>query len=95
MPLKNGFTKYHGIIMNCIEAKIYRRMQRNIRRHIDNGFENGASYWLAQCEQYAPDHEEYRKLCKMIRKDAAERWLQTWGEQSRSFGWIETPRQPA
>jgi hypothetical protein len=34
-------------------------------------------------------------LCKMIRKDAAERWLQTWGEQSRSFGWIETPRQPA
>jgi hypothetical protein len=95
MPLLPGFTQYHGIIMPCIEATMFRRMERHIRKHIDNGFENGASYWLDQCEQFAHDDEDQQLLCKLIRKDAADRWFRAWGKQSSSFGSTATPRQPA
>lgn len=85
MPLRAGFTQFHGLILNCVEAQKFRRMERNIRRHIDNGFEAAASYWLNECQMYASDHKEYQHLCGLIQKDAADRWLRRWGKRSQKF----------
>jgi len=95
MPLKPGYTQYHGIVMLSLDAANFRRMERNIRRHIDSSYEMAADYWLNECNTFAQQREEYRHVFDRIRKDAAGRWLRTWGEPSRSFGWAGTPRQTA
>lgn len=86
-----GFTNFHGVVMNSLEANSWRRIERSIRRYIDRGHENAASYWLHKCGLMTLDWEELEGLAAYLRRDAARRWFRTWGKWPGNFGVTPEP----
>ncbi len=79
MPLKKGFTRLHGFVLNELESREFRNMERRLRRHVDRGSTLEAQSVLTEIKAFAGDHEMCRQLFETIRRDADARWQRKWG----------------
>lgn len=80
MPLQQGFTRFHGIVLDGVTAREFRNMEKRLRSRIDCGHYTIAQQILLEIKQYAGDYEVYRQVFEAIRLDASNRWQRTWGE---------------
>ena len=79
MPLKAGFTRYRGRIMDRLEAGEFRRLERRLRRYVDLRRPIEAMQALQEIKDFAGDQEDYRGIFEDLRRVYAERWERTFG----------------
>lgn len=80
MPLQQGFTRFHGIVLDAITARQFRNMEKRLRNRIDCGHYRIAQQILAEIKCSAGEHQTLRQVFEAIRIDASTRWQRTWGE---------------
>ena len=95
MPLLAGFTRFHDCILNVAEADEFKRLERRLRRQIDNRRPVEAQCVLTEIKQFARDLEIYRQLFETIRRDADARWKAKWGRPWQDdMAQMAEPRTP-
>ena len=80
MPLARGFTSFHGIVLNGVEARDFRNMEKRLRNRIDGGHFVAAQDVLTEIKEFAGECEVNRQAFEAIRKDASDRWQRTRGK---------------
>jgi hypothetical protein len=84
MPLRPGFTRFRGIIMNGVEADCFRRMTRKLQHYVDARQPVAAQQVLTEIKDFAGDHELYRPPFEILRHEHNERWLEVHGTTWRA-----------
>lgn len=74
MPLASGYTRFHGCVMNKLEASEFKKLERRLRSQIDARKPIEAQSMLHEIKEFAGDHAEYQNVFEDIRKQAAQRW---------------------
>ena len=78
MPLRPGATRYHGIVLNNLEAREFKNQEKRLRKQIDCGNYQAALEVLAEIKSFAGEDEVNRRIFEKIRRDADARWKRTW-----------------
>lgn len=80
MLLQTGFTHFHGIVLNKVEADVFRNKEKRLRNRIDRGHFEATQYVLKEIKEFAGESEVNRQVFEAIRKDASDRWKRNWGQ---------------
>jgi hypothetical protein len=95
MPLRRGFTRFHGYVLNEHEARHFRNMERRLRRKIDAGSPLEAQMMLTEIKAFVGDHEMYQQIFEAVRQDASDRWIAKWGRSWKAdSAQMEQPQVP-
>jgi hypothetical protein len=79
MPLKPGYTTFHGVVLNSCDADHFRQLQRRLRTSIDRRNLVLTRSELQGIKEFAGDLEDYRTIFEIIRRQAADRWRSKFG----------------
>ena len=84
MPLKLGFTRYRGMIMNGLNADEFRKKERSLRRYVDSRRPVEAQQVLQEIKDFAGEHQEHRQVFEILRQEYAQRWESNFGTSWKS-----------